>query len=160
MVVALLAVPAVQADPLMIGTVAPTFTLLDMAGAEQEVNFDKKVNVISFWVSSCSLCKEELRILNELSEKYKGKDLNITLVSTDFGGARIVKAVMKQTQTEAKVPILFDKALKVARDQYGVSQFPFLYIVDGAGKVAFYMEGFQEDSEARLKHEIDFRLTQ
>jgi len=147
------------AAPAQIGSQVQSFTLEDIEGKPYKVEFKKKVNVVSFWVSSCSLCKEELRVLNALGEKFKdNKDLSINVVSTDFGGPRMVKIVLAETGAVVKVPIVFDSTLAVARDKFGVTSFPALFIVDNTGKVDFFLEGYQEDTEARITSEIDWRL--
>lgn len=154
----LVVAPVSQAAGVKLGTVVAPFTLQDIDGKDHTETYDNKVNIVTFWVSSCSLCKEELKILNGLVDKYKGEDLGITVVSTDFGGPRVVKWVLDSTNTEPKVPILFDSNMKVARDEFGTVSFPHLFLLDKGGKVVFYIEGFEEDSEDRLISEINFRL--
>lgn len=147
-----------QAAPvakLQVGSKIEPFTLNNIDGQETTIKFDKKVNVISFWVSTCSLCKEELNVINELSEKYK--DVGFTIVSTDFGGARIVKWVLEETKTETKVPILMDKTASIATKKYGITSFPFLVIVNKEGSVIWYTDGWVEDSAARIASEIEYR---
>lgn len=147
------------AAPAQIGTQMQPFTLEDIESKPMTIELNKKVNLVSFWVSSCSLCKEELRVLNALGEKYKGnKDIGITVVSTDFGGPRMVKIVLKESGGVVNVPIVFDKGLNVARDKFGVTSFPALFLLDKAGKIDFFMEGYQADSEARINSEIEWRL--
>lgn len=141
-----------------IGSMAAPFTLNGLDAKPFEVKFDKKVTVLSFWVSSCSLCVKELGILNELSGEIKGKDAQIVVVSTDFGGPNVVNYVINATGLEVKVPIVFDENLKTARESFGASQFPVLFVIEKGGKISFIHEGWQEDSEARIKSEIEYRL--
>jgi len=152
----MLASTIVQAAPPKIGQTMEGFTLKDKDGKAVDVSFTKKATVLSFWVSSCSLCKQELAILNKIGEEGN-KDLDIIVVSTDFGGPAIVEYVLKKTGVEAKVPILYDDGLKVSSGQFGVTQFPFLVVLDQTGKVTFYLEGWHDDTEDRLRSEIKYR---
>lgn len=146
------AAPAVK---LQVGSKVTPFTLKDLDDNDHTVSFDKKINVISFWVSTCNLCKAELKTLNELADKYK--DVGFTVVSTDFGGARMVKYVLEETQTVNKIPMLIDQTAKVATTQYGVTRFPFLVIVSKEGNVLWYNDGWEEDSASRIASEIEYR---
>jgi peroxiredoxin len=154
----MLAVTVSQAAPPQVGQVMEGFTLNDKDGNPVDIQFTKKATILSFWVSSCALCKQELAVLNKLGEEYKGKDLDIIVVSTDFGGPEIVEYVLRKTKTEAKVPILYDKGLLVSGGQFGVAQFPFLIVLDKEGKVTWYLDGWHEDTEARLRSEIAYRI--
>lgn len=134
------------------------FKLPDLEGKETQLAFDKKVNVLSFWVSTCSLCKEELKTINELQGVYK--DVGFNVVSTDFGGARIVKWVLNETKTETKVPILIDTQSEIATKKYGIVRFPTLVIMDKDGVIKWYNDGWEADSATRIKAEIEFLLKQ
>lgn len=147
-----------QAAPakLQIGSKVEPFSLYDLEGKETQVKFDKKVNVVSFWVSTCNLCKAELKAINELSEKFK--DVAFTVVSTDFGGARMVNYVLQETQTVSKVPILMDKTATIATQKYGVTRFPFLVVVGAGGNIMWIHDGWEENSAAKITAEIEYRL--
>ena len=46
---------------------------------------DDKIYVINFWATWCKPCVEEMPAFNELYEKYHTKNVEIILVSLDFG---------------------------------------------------------------------------
>ena len=45
---------------------------------------DNNVYVINFWATWCKRCAEELPAFQQLSEKYKDKNVEVILVSLDF----------------------------------------------------------------------------
>lgn len=141
-----------------VGSMAAPFTLNGLDGKPVDVKFDKKVTVVSFWVSSCALCVNELGTLNQLAEKFNGKDAQIVVVSTDFGGSAIVNIVIERTGLDIKAPIVFDEGMKISGAGFGATQFPVLFVVDKGGKISYLHEGWQDDSEARILSEIEYRL--
>lgn len=46
---------------------------------------DHKIYVINFWATWCKPCVEEMPAFNKLHEKYHTKNVEIILVSLDFG---------------------------------------------------------------------------
>jgi peroxiredoxin len=153
---ALLLTASMSQAAIQVGSKIEPITLKDMDGKDVTIKFDKKVNVVSFWVSTCTLCKEELKTLNQLAEKYKDASFNV--VSTDFGGPRIVNAVLKMTETQNKIPIVFDQSSEVATRKYGITRFPFLMFVNKEGQVIWYNDGWEADAAQRISSELEYRL--
>jgi thiol-disulfide isomerase/thioredoxin len=69
-----------------------------------------KVYVINFWATWCRPCVQEMPAFNELHNKYKNKNVEIILVSLDFG--KDVQSKIKQFSSkqgvESKIVILDD----------------------------------------------------
>ena len=71
---------------------------------------DNKVYVINFWATWCKPCVEEIPAFNQLFDKYQNKDVEIIMVSLDFGGSvqQQVKLFKERHQMEANIIILDD----------------------------------------------------
>jgi thiol-disulfide isomerase/thioredoxin len=69
-----------------------------------------KVYVINFWATWCRPCVQEMPAFNELHNKYNNKNIEIILVSLDFG--RDVQSRIRQFSNkngiESKIVILDD----------------------------------------------------
>jgi len=71
---------------------------------------NNKVYVINFWATWCKPCVQEMPAFKELHYKYKNKNVEIILVSLDFG--KDVQSKIKQFSNkqgiESKIVILDD----------------------------------------------------
>ena len=71
---------------------------------------NEKVYVINFWATWCKPCVKEMPSFNQLYEKYQNKNVEIILVSLDFGNnvnARLF-AFSKAQNIKSKIVILDD----------------------------------------------------
>ena len=54
-------------------------------GLEPLINIkDDKVHVVNFWATWCAPCVKELPYFEDINENYKGKGVDVLLVSLDF----------------------------------------------------------------------------
>ena len=59
--------------------------IYDFNGLEKFLNQnDEKVHVVNFWATWCAPCVKELPHFEALQENYKGKGVEVLLVSLDF----------------------------------------------------------------------------
>ena len=60
-------------------------TIVDFNGLKPYLNkTDGKTYVVNFWATWCAPCVKELPYFEELRSNYKGKDVEVLLVSLDF----------------------------------------------------------------------------
>lgn len=153
-------------DRYNIGEEIPTFTLKALNGdilGESYISVDryfgaaakepKKVLLLSFFASYCEPCKREMPLLAALYEAYKGKGLQVVLVSIDTDPEKIEVAKTLAKDNGVKFPVLSDRFNIVAK-RYFVAKLPNSYLVSGEGKVVMANVGYNEDISKRMVDEI------
>ncbi|WP_169338320.1 redoxin domain-containing protein [Colwellia piezophila] len=120
---------------LTIGDVAPNYLGTDTNG--DEVNIDElkgKIVVVSFWVSWCKPCKNELSTLQNLQNKV-GNDL-LEVVAINYKESHRSYNKLKAQLAELNLTLTHDKRGKIGK-KYGVEKAPNLFIIGKTGKVLF-----------------------
>lgn len=96
---------------------------------------NKKAVVINFWASWCPPCKAEMPYFQKVTEKYKGKDVEILMVNLTDG--------MRETQGKAldfleennyNMNILFDTELNATK-AYEIEALPRTLFIDKEGQI-------------------------
>jgi cytochrome c biogenesis protein CcmG/thiol:disulfide interchange protein DsbE len=123
---------------------APLFSLerLDGKGEISLESLRGKTVVLNFWASWCGPCRDELPILEEVSKRWRGK--NVVFVGVD---ARDVRSDARSFLERYGVtyPNVYDgKGSLLGR--YGVGGVPETYFVDAAGKVRWRIAGPVEEA--------------
>jgi len=149
-------------EMLKVGDTAPGFTIPDLTGTD----FDMKTSVsrgngvlIFFWSIFCEPCKSELPIIQELTEEYKDKGIEVVGVTLD--GTPMQDAIKAFIDQEAfSFYVLIDElnpdeSFKIS-DPYGVAGTPTLYFVDREGVVRFAKVGraSKEEIETIIKQAL------
>ena len=116
-----------------IGTLAPDFELNDVAGNPIRLSdLRGSVVVINFWASWCDPCRDEMPILQKLSDKYAEKGLVVLGINTTYTDSRD-ETVSFINELELTFPILFDDTGAVGEELYKVYGLPTSYWIDEAG---------------------------
>ncbi len=122
-----------------VGSLAPDFELNDASGNPIRLSdLRGSVVVINFWASWCDPCRDEMPILQKLSDKYAEKGLAVLGVNTTYTDSRD-EAVSFINELELTFPILFDDTGVVGEKLYKVFGLPTSYWIDQAG----YIQSFQ-----------------
>jgi len=119
-----------------VGSVAPPFQLLDLAGKMQGLP-EGEVVLLNFWATWCPPCRKEMPSMQALYEKFKGQGLNIVAVSVDAEVSTVQEFVQKNGLT---FQILHDGQGEIAH-QYGVFRYPETFIIGRNGKVRMFKVG-------------------
>lgn len=163
------------------GDEAPTFALQDFSGnyelltkwsgvqlsrpASQPV---RHVVVVSFFATWCAPCVKELPHLQDLYEKYQGKEVKFFLIDITeatrsvIGNENSPKAGPFLRNRGITMPILLDLYGK-AMERYVPSKLlPRLFVIDKYRKIKLIMRGFrgEEDFEGELSAVIDELLAE
>ncbi len=137
------------------------FTLIDQNGNKVSLsNYRGKKVVILYWAVWCPPCKEEVPIINELSEEYNDA-IFLTIVSPTLGENSEYKTYQEEIaayiqKNNIEVPVLIDEGKKCL-DIYGIERYPCTIFVDEYGDIREKV-GSKEKSGKLTKEEIIKKL--
>ena len=143
--------PKEQTDLLALGSVAPGWTLYTADGKKTSLTQLKgKVVLMDFYFIGCAGCMLSLKPLNNLYEKYKGKNFAIASITERDSK----KAVLDfEKNYHLRYPSYIN-ANDVVRS-YHVKAFPTFYYIDKKGKIANVHVGYGDDFEQKATAIID-----
>jgi peroxiredoxin len=121
-------------SPVGAGTVAPLFTLPNIAGGESSLeDYRGKVVFLNFWATWCKPCEEEMPSMQALYEEHGGEAFEIVAVSLDSGGPEVVREFVEKYGLT--FVILHDRKGRV-KETYKTTGVPETFIVDQNGVIA------------------------
>lgn len=141
--------------PLPIDTVAPAWELPALNDKKVSLNSLKsKLVLVDFFYKSCYPCMLALPILQALSEKYKGKGLEIVGIDpNDKKEDGIADFLSRRGVTYT---VLLDGAETAKR--YRVQGYPTMFLVSRTGKIIFTDAGYGPGTEKMLEELIQKNL--
>jgi peroxiredoxin len=92
--------------------------------------YRKRVLLLNFWGTWCKPCLEELPEFDRLYRKYRKHGLTLVAVATDEE-PEPVQAFIDKHKLKAKIAL----AGEAAAGAYNRPNFPFTFVVDGAGNI-------------------------
>jgi thiol-disulfide isomerase/thioredoxin len=128
-----------MASQLIIGAVAPNFSLNDPMGNSLELaKYRGKYLLVDFWASWCVPCRQDNPNLVKIYNAYKNKNFEILGVSLDGGMAdsknRWIKAIETDKLTWPQVSDLKGWSSPIAVN-YLINAIPMNYLLDPEGKI-------------------------
>lgn len=149
MTLLLVAAGAAAQQQLRIGNPAPEFTAQSLEGGVfDSKQLQGKVVVMTFWSTRCAVCHSEIPKLNQLVERYRGKDV-VFLALTMENNVRIEPYLQKNPFTFNIIPNSFGVLLKFADMDAGgrVNMgYPAHFLISRSGKIAHRTDGFDKAS--------------
>ncbi len=134
------------------GMAAPDFVVESTNGEVFDLQELKgKVVVITFWSTTCEICKTEIPNLNALTTEYK--DVVFLGMTTDQG-ERLTKFLDKKPFKFNIIQNSFGIFLKYAdSDKAGNLKmgFPANFIINQAGEIVLKSDGFDQTDKIRTK---------
>jgi peroxiredoxin len=134
------------------GMTAPDFVVESTGGEVFDLQELKgKVVVITFWSTTCEICKAEIPNLNALTTEYK--DVVFLGMTTDQG-ERLTKFLDKKPFKFNIIQNSFGIFLKYAdTDKAGNLKmaFPAHFIINQKGEIALKSDGFDQTDKIRTK---------
>jgi len=130
---------------------APDFTLPDATGTEVALDdFAGDVVLLNFWASWCGPCREEMPLLDQLSDRYS--DLGFTMLGINVEeDSSLADRFLEGTPVD--FPILYDRANSVSQ-LYDVVAMPTTIILDRQGTVRFVHHGYEPGYENDYQDQI------
>lgn len=136
-----------------VGKKALKFSVSDIYGNSYSLKELKgKVIVMNFWFVECKPCVMEMPELNELVEKYKGKDVVFLGFATN-DKQKIERFLESKTY---KYNVIADS--KEIADWYEVKAFPTHIVIDRKAIISYYVTGFGQTTIVDLDRSIDSLL--
>ncbi len=129
------------------------FTVRDLNGKHVRLtDFGKSVLLMSFWATWCKPCLNELRHLDKLYQKYKGKGFVVLAISMDGPEtqASVKPVVQKYGLT---FPVAIDKETRVVKLYNAKHAAPFS-VLFRRGKLVKTRESFQVSDLPAIEKEI------
>ncbi len=124
---------------------APAFSLLETTGGRVDLeSYRGRPVLLVFWMTSCSICRHELPLLNTMAPEFASK--GIAVVAIHLGGMDEARDYMSSNHID--LTAVADSDGGVAR-AYQVSGVPKLVLVDKDGKVKRVANGWTSASVLR-----------
>lgn len=143
-------------EPILIGKVAPDFTLEGQYGADVSLHkFDAKYTVLYFWRENCGLCVKQFPELKKIYEKYSKDGLKIFTVCTAIGedvqkNRKYLEDNNLTMFTNAAHPSNITKVMKL----YDIKSSPQIFLLDKDKKILSKRIGADQLPEV-LEHIIN-----
>jgi peroxiredoxin len=151
----ILAAGALAQQNLQIGQAAPDFSATTIDGQPVSLkDLQGKVVVLTFWSTRCEICHNEIPKMNQVVERYRGKDV-VFLALTMENSAKVQPYLRKNPFNYTILTNGFGVVLKYAnmsKDGAINMGFPSYYVIDKAGQISHRAEGWDKtpNLEARI----------
>jgi peroxiredoxin len=138
---------AIEAKP-EIGYKAPDFSLKTLDGQTVSLsNLKGKPALLNYWATWCVPCKEELPLLNQLSQVYGASGLQIlTIDAIEQDSVDKVQALV--SELGLTLPVLLDQEDQF-HSAYDQLFFPTTYFIDADGIIRYIKLGSAPEAEMR-----------
>ena len=134
-----------------VGQAAPEFALPDMSGQPVSLqDYAGEVVLINFWASWCGPCREEMPLLDQLSERYGPMGFTMLGVNVEEDSSLADRFL---TGTPVSFPILYDRENAVS-ELYDVIAMPTTVLVDRQGNIRFVHHGYEAGNENEYQDQI------
>lgn len=145
---------------LVVGNDAPDFTADSYSGGQFNLAQHKgKIVVLTFWSTTCQICHVEIPKMNQVVERYRGKDVVFVALTLE-SNSKVDSYVKKYPFNVNILTNGFGVVLKYADMDKGGRMnmgFPAYYLIDQNGKIGLRSSGW--DKTAALDSQISRLLT-
>lgn len=130
------------------------FELQDINGDNVKLSklLEKGPVMMSFWALWCVPCKEEMKVFNELYQKYKDSGFVYVALNQDSpkSSAKVKSYIESKNYN---MPVLLDGDLNVFQT-YGGQNLPFSVLLNKKGDVTKTYTGYLPGDEKKLEEDI------
>jgi len=142
-----LAVSALAQQNLQVGQAAPDFAATTIDGRSVNLkDLQGKVVVLTFWSTRCAICHSEFPKLNQVVQRYAGKDV-VFLAPTMENAAKVQPYLQKNQVSPTVLTNGFGLVMKYAdlsKDGAIKMGFPAYYVIDKNGQINHRAEGWDK----------------
>ena len=135
-----------------IGSIAPTFQTFRTDGSATHfpAAYFGKPLVVRFWADWCKYCEGEMKAIEAVYQRHKGKGLEVLAINAGQDKATIDAFIKK---IGVSYPALLDEKSTIARS-YGVVGLPTTFFIDGKGIVRAKIVG-EADEATFERHALE-----
>jgi peroxiredoxin len=134
------------------------FDLNDLDGNSVKLTqlLEKGPVMLSFWAMWCVPCKEEMKDMNAMYEKYK--DSGFVYVTINIDDSKSIGKVKPYIESKGyKFTALLDTDKKVF-ETYGGQNLPYSLLLNKKGDIVKTYTGFVSGDETKLENDISLLL--
>ncbi len=131
------------------------FTLPDLQSNDITLSklLEKGPVMISFWATWCTPCKEEMKRLSSIYEKYK--DQGFTYLAVNQDNQKSISKVKSFINANGyNFPVVLDPDKKIFEAYSGIGM-PYSLIIDTNKKIYAKHLGYVTGDEVKIKEEIE-----
>jgi thiol-disulfide isomerase/thioredoxin len=140
-----------------VGAPMPEYAAMNLDGSKFDLAAKRdKVVLLNVWATWCGPCRYEIPELQQLSERYSARGLDVIGVSVDESGIESVRDFVKEKK-KMTYPIVLDAEGKIA-NLLQTSVLPTSVLVDRAGKIVWKKYGAIMPDDAELKKALEASL--
>ncbi|MDX2131829.1 MAG: TlpA disulfide reductase family protein [Planctomycetota bacterium] len=141
-----------KAGPLAVGDDAPAFDLKDPAGKPVRLaDMQGKVVVLDFWGTWCGWCVKAMPMIEKVHKQYKGKGVEIIGMNIENDPRADPAGFMRRNRYTYTLALNAERATQ----DYRVTGYPMLFVIDQQGKVASVHRGYSDDLDTKLSEDIE-----
>lgn len=132
-------------------TLAPKWKLpyTNSTDSMSSQDLNGKVVLLYFWIRNCGACIQSAPLLNALKQKFDTKDFVLLGINSNDTADEINRFVSRHG---INYQTLYN-GTKV-EEEFGVSSFPTLFLIDKSGRVNYSQTGLSEESTIKLEEMI------
>jgi thiol-disulfide isomerase/thioredoxin len=128
------------------GQPAPRFRAKTTTGEQYNNESIKgKVVLFEFWTTWCKYCEEEARLVDDIAQEFKSKDLIVLAVDVLEPDQRVKRYLADHPRS---VPIVLTKDTNLAA-MYNAQLYPIYVVIDRDGNIAGEQRGAAGDRGIR-----------
>ena len=136
------------------------FTLPDIDGNDVSMSkiVDKSnVVMLSFWATWCTPCKEEMKKMADIYDKYKSQGFEYIALNNDNqkSASKVKSFIVAQGYT---FTVLMDNDKKVFEGYSGKDEMPYSILINKKKEIISIHTGFKTGDEVMIENEIKAAL--
>jgi len=139
----------------LVGQMAPDFELQKLDGKSLKLSeLRGRIVILDFWATWCGPCVASLPKLTEMSQEYKGADVDLIAVNIEQTSAE-VRSLLDRLKISPLVVLDTDGAVARA---YQAQAIPQTVLIDPDGKIHQVFVGGGGDIETKIRESLDGML--